>query len=342
MINKAVVSDDTLIIEGSGFGTGPHIVVYDNFERGVDGQSIPAGPAVIGGWGGIGVNAPKFGKGVGVTGSGYLKATYASTWQEFMLAKLAGVTDVFISYFWRVPEGKKFPGEGSVDTLNWKLVWLQDTGTTDGDLALPVTVGDPPGQGWLIDGNGSPYGKWFTSPELPLKGRWHHFQFYVKASPTNGALDMFETTSIGLIKRISERKATVYQGDTWNRVQVPGYGRSFPGQEVNMDEVYIADGINCQSRIMLGNNPIYEKSSQLLVLPSTSWTDGKIVTQKPSGLEYVTFIDNSGIPINTVKIGGTVIIPPPPPPVPPQTEIYPFVVQVAPTVVIKGQVEITK
>lgn len=336
VIQKAEVVGDEMTITGTSLGSGPHVVVYDNFERGTDGASIPAGPATVGAWTGTGSAAPKFAKGTGAFGTGYFKATYATTWLEYLEAKVGpNATNVYLSYHWRVPEGKLFPGENSADKLNWKVIWLMNAGTTSGDVVLPVFVESP--TNILITGNDTPYGKYPAPPELPVKGPWHHYQFATKASATTGSMEMWETTTAGVLKRVSDlSKPTVYEEDTWNLIHVPGYGRSYPGQEVNIDEFYLADGPSAKARVALGNNASYAQSSSLKIAPPISWTSTAIKVKSQAGLEYVTVFDSAGNPSNTVKVGGGTPVPIP------VVEKYPFSMQVSTGILLKGEIEVTK
>lgn len=181
------VSPGTEIITGSGFGTGPTVVLFDSFDSGEDGSLISLSGAEIGGWSDENTGVSEF-----VSGTRYFLAngrlwmagrdttqlsadSKNGTGLRFDFAE--EVTEFRLSYRVLCPSGYKFPGCASANTnyftgSNWKITWwgraeegsASGAGAGEPDICIPT----------VSNGNGS------GSNEVQVLG--NHFRWEYGAS----------------------------------------------------------------------------------------------------------------------------------------------------------------
>lgn len=284
-----LVDGATVTINGTGFGsTGPSVMVYDDFEGGTVGQVIAtgAGSATYGTWSSEGSDGHShYASSAAVSGTKALQADFGSGGFAPMVQKdlTAGTTIFYIEYKWYAAIGEKFPGELGSGNLNWKPIWLQDTGVSDGDIVLPATFNNPP-QDWALFGNDSPFTseRYFDTYPTNLKGTWHHFMAYVKwGDPSNrvGEVDIWEVNSSGVQLMVSTTNcATQLSGDTgFNQVQVMAYGRTTASpSHMSFDDLYITVGAGALSRCWISNNSTFASATQMAVMTPTAWSATQI------------------------------------------------------------------
>lgn len=319
----AAEEDSTLVISGSGFGNGlPNIIVFDDFEDGVVGETPT-------------VNDPRYGQWVAVNASIPAELTYSDTTavsgsqclrsrcnvpNTQVRAWLGQVEDVFMCY-WLQCGGTTWPA-GSFDT-NWKMTWLNHSigGPADEqDLTLATAGGGPTGTpGFYIgqnagDMNFSQYGvcgAWSLNT-------WRRFAFNVFSD---------SLTAAGTIEAWTVapgdtpwRKTIDYSGPvgsvgyTWRYYSVPGMYRLTSTAFPMYDDVYVAVGPGRQKRVEIGDAGIYTSCNTLAILVPTAWSDTEIAvdfrTAQFSATEvvWVFVTDENGAYSagSPITIGGTV------------------------------------
>lgn len=307
----SMAQDASIQIRGSGFGSqGPNIVLFDDFEKGRDGQSINTGQgsAAVGGWHATSGN-PRYSSESSVSGEMAFRADMSDGYRKFAEAGLpqGGETDLFISWWIYLPPQDNFPGEGTADGTNWKQLWVQGSSTVDDDLVLPVLVGNTV----FLDGNDdclgpAPTGSMHGTLERQWsfrKGEWLRLWAWVKGrADESGQVYLHELGSNG-VQTLTARPSTQVQcdeGDRFEKVRINGYGRVTPNCHPMFDDVYIASGENAQARIEIGNQPVYEQCTKLSTAIPVSWSDAGIEARIQLGafseeeLAYVFVIDKDG------------------------------------------------
>jgi hypothetical protein len=161
----AVTNGGGITIVGSGFGAeGPAVVLFDDFEGGTVGEPIQTGPgsAALGEWASLNTGIPRYGDAYAVSGATAFEADFTMDSSQQAFADLPdGTNEIFYSWWQYVPEGHNYPGEGSLDLLNWKVIWLLGNdeyagGTGDDDLLLAF-LGDGAAPTAVFGGNCSVY-----------------------------------------------------------------------------------------------------------------------------------------------------------------------------------------
>jgi hypothetical protein len=186
--------------------------------------------------------------------------------------------DLFISYWTMIPAGDRWPGEGTTDTTNWKIIWVLGESTTDDDLILPGFMGD---NGCVVGCNECAYDlahgghPWI---EFNIKkGEWKRVWTWVKARPdTTGSVQFYTLDPTqGVITEINDQNTQVFNavGDKFEQVNVNGYGRTTDDSHPTFDDVYIASN---PARIEIGNKATYDASTKLTVFTATSWSGSQV------------------------------------------------------------------
>ena len=299
-VSGSLVQRSTLTITGSDFGNAPTVVVFDDFEGGTNGNTIPtgAGSALIGQWDAKAGNVI-YSNTTAVSGSLSFRADALEPHFGVLERYLPPTTDFFMSWWMYIPSGDNLPGEGTVDGTNWKVMWVLGEGgsTVDDDTYLPACLAI---DSWVIGGNDSPYGKW---PDLDFhKGEWKRVWAWEKGGYNNdGQCHFWELDSTNaVLQRVNDNNVTImYEGGMREQVNVNGYCRITPDCHPTFDDVYIAVGSNARARVEIGNSSTYNNCTQMALCPSTSWS-GTSITAKcnlgglSGGPWYLFVVDATG------------------------------------------------
>ena len=204
-VSGTVSNGGTITISGSGFGSGPSILIFDDFEGGTNNATIKtgAGSATVGAWSALGENgtqiysntnknsgnlAYQVAVGTTCTASGYIFAT----------SMFPAATNEFFGTWWvYLPADEQWPGYASYTqagcteasgpecAVNWKQVWVHSGayGNTDADVIAPTLLGNGSG---ALTGNGAGI---YTSTAVGYghgmaKGQWKRTMLYWVGSPT--------------------------------------------------------------------------------------------------------------------------------------------------------------
>lgn len=320
---------NSFTVNGSGFGSGPKVFLFDDFENGVIGEKLRLGAnsAVIGQWDVVGTLPPKYSSRSAHSGTKAFEAMQSPTVEggNFAQVLLPSVTEIFMSWWNFVPTDTPWPGElagGATNPngpINWKIMWIagdQYFNYNDQDF---VMISNP--KYFYITGNNAVWGTpdFFVIDDFP-KGEWKRFWWWQKdGAASNGNVNLWElrnptALSPGVKKLINANYvSTTIAGRTRTRLSVNAYTRqnSTGVQPVQMfDDVYVAVGPNSQARVEVGNAATYASCTNLSVATSTSWTDTQITATFRSGSfksgenAYLFVIDGSG----NVSTGKTIVI----------------------------------
>lgn len=315
-----VSEGNQITITGNNFEVGPDVVLFDNFESGIVGDAIDGGsPATVGQWSGHGITKPRYYDSGCHSGSKCFRADMAAHWLAYSSLDLPGngASDVFMSYWVKLPAGDVFPGASS--SLNWKIIWLFSPGiggedhTNNNAITFPVGLGTTTPY-FDLACNGCPFG----NSNINLHGvNWHHgewkyFAFWVHAAnDSSGRIKFWHLNSsdpqasnrgVKLANPNDVNRPTVNKaGDLFKYLHVNGYGREEPNSHPMFDDVYVSTGPNAQARIEIGNNSVYANSTKIAVMTPASWNSNSVTAVVRQGIfragdsAYVFIINSSGV-----------------------------------------------
>lgn len=302
-------------IEGSGFGEGPNIVIFDDFDNRITGSNVDLNKALIGQWrsGSSFASPPKVvdfddGKAIEVN-------TPSSTGPKISQIEVVfpeKVSSVFISYSVTVPEGRFFAGSSSdftfPDRSSWKFTWILDgpngiDGLTKYNVCAPSHVGKGH---FMLVGNSVSYGYY----SIGKSWNWHdknYMGFGVMPHETqpqtqNGQL-IFQHSgkpnSVLLANKLDKPIFPLNNTTSFDRVQFPGWfgNGDFSNFQAYYDDIYVATGRNAYSRVELSDSYDIATSTINLTMPVTSWSDTKIIfklnknTYKKANQFYIRVYD---------------------------------------------------
>jgi len=294
----------TVTISGSGFGSsGPNVVLFDDFEGGTNGASIPLNSPKIGSWIAKGTS-DYYTNTAHVSGNLAMQSDQSIDYGNPLITAVPNpTTNIFVSWWIYLPAGDNYPGEGS-GSINWKTMWLMGSNTVDNDLDIPTLLGV---DNWCVNGNSSPYTAW---PAIHFtKGQWKRLSAWVKGNTgdnSDGHYYMWELTNTGVVQLEHDDAARIFHMYNINgspghyeQVSVNAYGRQTANSHPTFDDVYIATGPNAQARVEIGNASTYANCTKLGVVTTASWQNGAITgTVRPgsvqTGTAYLYVFDADG------------------------------------------------
>jgi len=259
-------------ITGTSFGNAPDVVFFDDYEAGVDGNNIVAGHAVFGDYSLLetGSNAPYYTDSAAVSGNlAFQRDLSLSYGGGSEVALPANTRDIFISWCLYLPADDNAPGEGNVDRINWKQMWIMGSSTTDDDLVVPTILGS---EAWstryyFINGNDSDPG-YGANPSLTLnKGTWVNWKVWIKGGyDDDGECKFWEVLSTGINQALNDTGVdTLKSGGAFEKVGIQAYGRQTDDCHPTFDDIYIAVGANAQARVEVTDNSTYLSSTKTAV-----------------------------------------------------------------------------
>lgn len=298
---------EAITISGSDFGNGPSIVIFDDFEKGTSGSAIATGSssAQVGGWSSLGLTNPIYSTAAKVSGSLAMRSDHNSSWLSYAEVPLSGGGNryIFASWWFYLPSGDNYPGQGSEYAINWKTVWAMGASSNDNDLALPTALGQEYGDsitGWYIAGNGSSYTRYVTGIMDFSKGEWKRVWVWVDAgTASDGAVHWFTMDPTGVRSNI-DNNVQVLNGNVFQRIRFNGYGRVTSNCHPMFDDVYVAEGQYARARVEIGNNATYANCTNLTICTPTSWAGSSITATVrqgsfSAGTAYLFVVDADGV-----------------------------------------------
>jgi hypothetical protein len=323
-ISGTASNGQNITITGSNFGGGPNVLLFDDFEGGMNGNQLSLDRAPLGEWDSITSAAwTSYSNANAISGSlgaRFDSYNYPPNQHPVILVDAPVPFNTFyISWWGLIPSGDRIPGCDGYGGCNWKTVWVS---TNDGNVNdADVTINSNGPSTWLIFGNDYPYeySPYISGFDL-VSGVWHRFQFFIKGSsnPAVGQERIWATTPHGTVLRKSRDRQTLAVGDENKRQRfyVNGYVRNTPDSHPTFDDVYIAYGENAQARVEIGNASTYNGCSSLTMCTPTSWVSSSIVcTVRQGNLRegyawvYVTDAVGNTSPGYRITIGGTMAPP---------------------------------
>jgi len=323
-VSGKISNGELISIAGSGFGScGPNVVIYDDFEKGISGNSISTdvGSAQVGHWDAIGANFAGIRYSNAYRHSGSI--SYMDDWSSnngaeghryLEINSLSGTSAIYFSWWSYIPTGVNVPGaeQGAADPgggPNWKIFWLYGLPFPQNDITSTFTTNSLPSSGaWFIGaGNDISTARydsgWGFDPSF-IKGQWTRWEVYILGSTSNGIVQFFETNATHARYAVVNATGvvTMHPGAAWNILHFPGYGRGDPNAQTYHDDIYVAKGAGALARVELGNHPAYTSCTNLSVITPTSWNNNSITATVRQG----SFSDLENVYLFVVDAAGTV------------------------------------
>jgi hypothetical protein len=325
-VTGTMTNGSSITIAGSGFGSGPTVVLFDDFEKGTNGANISTttGSATVNNWtSSTGGGVPTYSNAAKHSGSLALQSyTDTSNAAQSSVVSFTASTGIFVSYWLYRPTGTNWP------INNWKTAWwfkspfsaspgaMDDyTGAVISGDAGPDTQGviafafgcDDPGLNTPNRYGYSVGGTWgtVTAQQFAL-GTWTRQAYYSTGSLTVGVAKAWETGPSGTVQQLNDSglytmDSAIISAGGWDTLSVPGYAGGTDSGTINMyyDDVYVATGANAQARVEIGNNATYANCTNLAIITPTSWATGSIAATVragsfSAGSAYLFVTDSTG------------------------------------------------
>ena len=310
-------------VSGSGFGSGPEVVIFDDFEAGRGGEPVAYDAATVGRWSGTG-----WYNGIARyvdEGNGNLAMTARDRTQSLssmnrisqLQASFKNSEKVFIAFSVKVPKGTTFAGASSTQDFpsvsSWKFTWaLAADGAysdpSDLDLTLPTHVG---GGNFILGGNDG------NITWLDGGGGWWSWNDFNNLSI---GIDLSRSSEVGYYWRsvsdkdfrseqsLSDRSKLSANELFLNRVSFPGWWGNGDNSDFNglYDNTYVAIGGNYLARVEVRDSMDDSDTTRLIVVPAKSWSSSEIVLDSRivEGLEgsFISIVDASGSASDPVPV----------------------------------------
>lgn len=311
-ITGTVAEGSTITINGSAFGSGPTLAIYDSFDGGTAGAEIPLDRATVGAWTETVSNDPIY-SATARSGTSSFRTNYNGKTAQFKKDFATPASEVFVSFWVKIPDGTVFPGDnGGVKKFSsdssWKLAWLIDT-SYDGsssDICIPTHIGSG---AFSLAGNDMSLG------QVPKGGTWWDWDHWMRisiwlradpANPTTNGQYFWQAVSPQYKVTTQAESKPVFDADgdgcekVWRYINVPGWIRSEGNSQPAYDDVYIATGANAQARVEISDAATYAESKHLALLIPKTWTASSISAQLPpaslpkDGPAYLYITDSQG------------------------------------------------
>lgn len=292
-VTGTIQTGESITISGSSFGSGPTVVIFDDFE-GVAGNNIPTSSPQVGSWSSAESYPfnPIYDSNSYSGDTGFRMFNGVDGGQRQFKKNFGGdKTELFISYMVRVPDGTYFPNTTSTETFAttlsvWKFTWVADD---DGyvndddlwDMCIPTWVGSG---GFYIAGNAGNFGV----PPTPASSwwswtSWMNIQFWSTGTDSNGEASWESMSS----EKGYTKKTWGYpffspysmSNQRFDSIVFPGWVRSTadqPNVRPVYDDVYVAVGPHSAARVQLGNASTLSSCTKMAMATPTSWASGEI------------------------------------------------------------------
>jgi hypothetical protein len=329
-VDVSQLSQGIITISGSGFGSGPQIEVYDDFEHSnaQAGEPIVGNQAIVGDWVPHSSRIPRYDN-MALSGNYSANLWSATAYNAATLTHYfkQPVQSVYMSYWIKIPTGYPFPGldsshQGFSSDSSWKFSWLidQDYKGNSSDMYGPAYAGRG---SMLIGGNDGKITSIANIENYWSWGKWMRYSTWVHADPnaptTNGRVKVqVWSQEKGFYDFDVNRAVFDADGPTVKQYQyfnIPGWIRSFQNNNGRplYDDIYVASGLNAFARVELTDSTNYQGSTKFAIQEITSWNSNQItfkvvnsnITDLNNAAIHVFAGDASSTTSGTIINGGT-------------------------------------
>lgn len=301
---EPVVGSDgfySITIDGSGFGEGPNVVVYDNFNGGSAGDTLNLSSPEIGAWFSSSdysgdlpkIVANELGKAIEV----HNKGAGGTNKIAQIESRFDASSSIFISYSVQVPQGSTFSGATEEDEFStissWKYAWITDGSgalAADGnfDLCVPTHTGNGNfsiagnegslgyvgnGDFWTHSGKNFMSFGLFADPVDPVNREGYAFYLH---SGVEGAVKVWDRSGSSVMFPAVT--------SSFDRVKFPGWfgNGDYSNFNAYYDDLYVAIGPRAMKRVVLSDALELIDSVVNVVVPIISWSDTAISIKVPA------------------------------------------------------------
>lgn len=309
-VSGTVSSGQSITISGSGFGSGPNVVIFDDFEKGSNGNTIASGAASaqVGEWSLV-EGTPKYSNSAKVSGSLAFRADMSLGWMQRVTASLpTNTTKYFYSYWVYMPATDAWPGAGDSGGINWKFIWFTMDADLGGGFDHPVMLSEPYATGYSgFNCSGNPptaVSAWLDGFNMS-KGAWKRVWGYTDIA-TSGTIQLWDLTAGG-VHTSSNQSLNTSSATYVNIVKLNGYGRQTSNCHPMFDDVYVATGDNARARVEIGNAATYTSCTNLTICTPSAWSGTSITATVRQGgfadgaTAYLYVFDATGTANSTGK-----------------------------------------
>lgn len=333
VVNSATgtMSDgNSIVITGSSFGSGPSVVLFDNFNAGGSAGDDVDTTATIGTWTYSNPSyKPRFDAiGRGGTGLSNCPIDYAhNTIGNALVASLTNATEVMISFAIKIPTGSSMPTAAAPETMPsvsaWKMMWLEGNIVTiaaNDDIVLPTVIATQiiasgndlqpkKSTAYIENGTrtGGLYSWWSWS-------NWMRMTFWLNGT-TGQMYWQVATDGEGISTAYSGiftvDGSTIFDGvqgeadpspEQWDIIYFPWVNTLIEGNKALYDDIYIAQGANSLARVEIGDAATYSACTNLAIITPTAWSATEITATLRGGPfgssslvgKYIYVTDSSG------------------------------------------------
>lgn len=309
-VNGTISEQSTITVSGSGFGAGPNVILYDDFNGGSVGNPIPLG-ANVGSWTDVNGQTPIYAK-TARSGTSSMRSYYGGKAAQLKKVFPSPATEVFLSYWVRIPDNTPFPGkDGGVKKFSsdssWKMSWLIDS-SYDGsssDVCLPTHTGRG---AFSLSGNDFSLAKLASGSNWWSWNSWMRVTVWLRANTSNttgSGQYLWQVVSSEKGLQATKASAPVFDADgpsqkAYRYLNIPGWIRSDNASQPVYDDIYLSTGANAQARVEIGDAPTYAGSKHLALLIPDGWSSNSINARLPSaslpksGAAYLYVTDKDG------------------------------------------------
>lgn len=299
-IEDITYNSQEIIVTGKGFGEGPKVVLFENFESGNRYSDMLKGKG--NGW------ADKLVLLQEDSGNFAHRAKDPATERMAQIAVDFGkdYTEAFVSFSVKVPDGTTFPDAKTPRAFSgsssWKFTWLMSdsngySSRTKFDICLPTHTG---GGIFMLAGNDGNLNRLEKGLVWWDWDNYNHMTSYIKLAnlkPTRYSWSV--TNSKVHLESAGESQPLLFSetNSSFNRINIPGWWRQSTQDNFDglYDNLYVAVGENALARAVVTDNPNYSKSSINITALPKEWDNQRIVIEAdviPNDRHYYLHIFN--------------------------------------------------
>lgn len=292
-VHGVIDTGEVISISGSGFGDGPSVILFDDFEAGADGTQLQLALAALGEWSDLHADgtAPGvyYSTHTSVSGSQAMRTNQGGF--NYPVCSFGGdVSEVYAT--WWINISGSYPN--GPDRINYKSVWMWELprGLDGGnDLVLGAFQSLDP-EATVLNGavGANRTGTYFqlARAAMPSFGidTWRRVAFWIKFDPATGYgdadfwwLERGASPWTNSIHAVNQSVAEDINNPHYYReIVFNGQAADDSGSHPMFDDTYVAVGGKSQARVELGNNQVYTLCNDLAILVPDSWSDTSIST----------------------------------------------------------------
>jgi hypothetical protein len=305
-------SPTDVVLNGTGFGAGPNVIFFDNFEK--QQKFIQTFTSNTLTWNNGEITLKESSGNTALRARDPKTPAGAKGEQELEINFNKNYTEAFIFYSVKIPPNTNFSGASTPKTFppvsSWKFIWLYlgvsgFENPNDFDICMPTHVGNG---SFLMGGNDGNLGWIEDGVNWWEWDQYNHMSNYIRFDPTsplsNPVQYFWSVTNNRVNTPLTIKNQLPSQfTDTafaFDRIHIPGWigNGNFDNFDGLYDNIYLALGNNALARVMISDSADYTKSHYVVAVPSKSWSDTQIVLDADVlpifGKLFVHVFDKSG------------------------------------------------